>query len=85
MLLGLVNVPVIFKPEPGTPPVIDPVTTGAAQLYVVPDGNTPFVPLLGIEVNATPLQTVFVMDVMAGVGFTVILSKEIIYPLQVAP
>src|ERR1044071_1702383 len=71
VLVGLVNVPVIDEPDPATPPVIPPVTVGTPQLYVVPAGTIPFVPFTGVAVNATALQTVAVIAVTAGVGFTV--------------
>ena len=68
---------------PVVPPVIPPVTTGADQLYVVPVGTNPFVTFVGVEVNDDPLQTVFVMGVIAGPGITVIVSNELIAPLHV--
>jgi len=62
---------VMLAPEPAAPPVIPPVTTGAGQLYVVPAGTTPLVPLTGVILKATPVQTVAVIGVIAAAGFTV--------------
>ena len=72
VFVGFVNVPVILVAAvPEAPPVNPPVTVGADQLYVVLAGTTPFVVFTGVELKATPLQTVFVIAVMAGFGFTV--------------
>ena len=62
---------ILVADVPEAPPVIAPVTVGADQLYVVPVGTTPFVVLTGVELKATPLQTVLVIAVIAGDGFTV--------------
>ena len=56
---------------PVPPPVIPPVTLGALQLYVVPDGTIPFVPLVGVTLKNTPSQLIAVIAVIAEVGFTV--------------
>lgn len=69
--VGLVSVPLMLAPEPATPPVSPPVTTGAAQLYVMPGGTTPLVIFTGVIVNALSLQTIEETGVMAGLGFTV--------------
>ena len=72
VFVGFIKVPVILvAPVPEAPPVIAPVTVGADQLYVVPVGTTPFVVLTGVELKATPLQTVVVIAVMAGFGLAV--------------
>ena len=79
MFVGFVNVPEIlaaFNPE--APPVIPPVTVGADQLYVVPDGTTPFVTLTGVDVKTTPLHTVLVIAVIAGFGFTVTVTVNVV-------
>jgi hypothetical protein len=73
----------MLSPDPELPPVILPVTIGADQLYVVPIGTNPLVTFVGVEVKETPLQTVFVMGVIAGLGITVIVSNELIAPLHV--
>ena len=65
---------------PAAPPVIPPVTTGAAQEYVVPAGTVPFVPLTGAIPNPAPLHTVVVMAVIAGIGLTVIVPVVVIVP-----
>jgi hypothetical protein len=67
----LVSVPVIDDPEPATPPVIPPVTTGADQLYVVPAGTMLGPLFAGVTVNAVPLQTVVVRSCIDGLGLTV--------------
>ena len=56
---------------PHTPPVMPPVTVGDNQLYVVPEGKTPFVPFTGVEVKDMPVHAVLVSAVIEGVGFTV--------------
>ena len=62
---------ILVAPVPEAPPVNPPLTVGADQLYVVPAGTTPFVVFTGVELKATPLQTVLVIAVIAGDGFTV--------------
>ena len=62
---------------PAAPPVIPPVTVGAAQLYVVPAGTTPLVPFAGVAENATALQVVAIIFVMAGFGFTVTVTVNV--------
>ena len=57
-------------PAPAEVPDI-PATTGAAQLYVVPAGTVPSVPLAGTTEKAVPLQTVIVWLFIAGIGLTV--------------
>lgn len=71
VFVGLVSVPLMLAPEPATPPVSPPVTTGAAQLYVMPGGTIPLVIFTGVMVNALSLQTIEEIGVMAGLGFTV--------------
>jgi hypothetical protein len=67
---------------PEVPPVIPPVTTGADQLYVVTVGTNPFVTFVGVEMNDDPLQAEFVIEVIAGVGFTVTVNVNVV-PEQV--
>ena len=72
VFVGLVSVPLMFAAlTPAAPPVRPPVTAGTAQLQIVPAGTIPFVTLTGVTVNPTPLHTVVVISVIAGVGFTV--------------
>src|SRR5664280_69217 len=72
VLVGLVSVPLILAAAaPAAPPVIAPVTAGAAQLYVVPAGTVPLVISTGVTVNPTVLHVVLVMFVIADVGLTV--------------
>ena len=71
--MGFVSVPEIEAAfVPAAPPVIPPVTAGAGQVYVVPDGTVPSVPLAGDTVNGDPLHTVLVRVFIAGVGVIVI-------------
>ena len=63
-------------PLPVAPPE-KPVPEGAAQLKVVPDGTIPFVPLTGITVKPTPLHTVEVIAVIAGVGLIVTVTVKV--------
>jgi hypothetical protein len=61
-----VNVPLILEPLPAAPPVIPPVTVGAVQVYVVPDGTVPLIPFVGVTVNGIPVQIAEFMVVIAG-------------------
>ena len=77
MFVVLVRVPLIFAaPLPVAPPV-NPVPDGTAQLYVVPAGTVPLVPLTGVTINPTPLQTVVVMAVINGCGLTVTVTVKV--------
>ena len=67
---------------PVAPPVNPPVTTGVIQLYKVPAGTTPFVPLVGVNVNNTPLQVTPVIAVILAVGLTVTVTVKVV-PVQV--
>lgn len=49
----------------------------------MPGGTIPLTPLTGVTVNATPLQTPVVIDIIAGVGFTVTSNVNGV-PVQVA-
>ena len=53
------------------PPPIPADIVGAVQEYVVPAGTMPFEMFAGLTVNADSLQTVAVMAVIDGLGFTV--------------
>jgi len=67
----LVKVPEIVEaPDAATVPVM-PVTLGANQEYVVPEGTIPLVELTGDTVNPVALQTVEIIAVTAGLGYTV--------------
>ena len=44
---------------------------GTDQLYKVPVGTIPLVPLLGLTLNATPLQLTVVIAVISAVGLIV--------------
>ena len=65
-------------PLPEAPPVIPPVTVGALQLYVVPEGTTPLVPFAGVTVNAVPLHTVAVIGFIEGCGLTVTVTVNVL-------
>jgi len=80
--VGFVSVPVMLAPAPADPPVIPPVTVGAVQVYVVPAGTTPFVPLTGVTEKGVALHAVDVMGVIAALGFTVTVNVNVA-PLQV--
>lgn len=70
-LVVLVSVPEILAAlVPAAAPVI-PVTTGAAQVYVVPVGIKPSVPFTGETVKPVALQVVVAIAVTAGLGFIV--------------
>ena len=68
----LVSAPVMLGPAPADPAETVPVITGAFQLYVVPAGTTPSMPLVGLATNVAPLQIALVMAFIAGLGLTVI-------------
>jgi hypothetical protein len=71
LFVGLVRVPPIAAAfEPAVPPVIPPVTEGAAHEYNVPDGTIPFVTSTGAVVKLPALQIVAVIFKTAGTGFT---------------
>lgn len=79
MVEGFVNVPLMFKAfVPDAPPVIPPVTVGADQLYNVPGGTIPFVPLVGVTVKLTPLQVAAVIAVITADGFTLTVSVKLL-------
>ena len=72
VFVGLTKVPLMFTAfVPIAPPVNPPVTTGAPQLYNVPAGTTPFVPLVGVTVNNTPLQLTPVIAFTLATGLIV--------------
>jgi hypothetical protein len=64
-------------PDPATPPVKPPVTTGTPQLYVVPAGTILPPPLAGVTVNVPPLQITVVWFVTNGIGFTVTVTVNV--------
>ncbi len=78
-LVVLVSVPVMLVGVPtlAAPPVMPPVTTGAAQVYVVPAGTTPFVPSEGVTVKPVPVHTDSVIAVTAGLGLTVTVTVNV--------
>ena len=72
VFVGLTNVPLMFTAfVPIVPPVNPPVTTGALQLYKVPAGTTPFVPLVGVRLKVAPLQIVAVIKLTVATGVIV--------------
>jgi hypothetical protein len=56
------------------PPVTVPVNVGTLQLYKLLIGTMPFVPLLGVTVNGTPLHVTVLIAVTSGVGFNVTIT-----------
>ena len=71
-MVGLIKVPVMFAaPDPVAPPLMPPVTTGADQLYVVPAGTIPLVPLVGVDVNNTPLHVTALIELITAFALTV--------------
>ncbi len=78
VFVGLFNVPLInVTPEPVVPPVNPPVTLGALQLYVVPDGITPSNPSVGVTPNNTPLHVVAVIALTAAFGLLVTVTVNV--------
>jgi hypothetical protein len=76
-LVGLLKLPLIIAaPVADAPPVRPPVTDGTDQLYVVPAGTIPFVPLVGVNVNDTPLQLTVVIAVITAVGLIVTVTVK---------
>ena len=64
--------PVILDaPAPDTPPLTPVVVIGADQLYVVPNGTIPLIPLVGEARNATPLHVTVLIDVIFTRGLSV--------------
>ena len=61
---------------PVPPPVIPPVTLGALQLYVVPDGTIPFVPFTGVILKNTPLHETPVIALITADGFTFTVTEN---------
>ena len=71
-MVGLVSVPnKPFCVVPVAPPVSPPVMIGADQLYVVPAGTIPLLPLVGVTLKKSPLHTVAVIAVITAFGLTV--------------
>ena len=77
VVVVFVRVPVTLLPLPARPPVIPPVTDGADQLYVVPEGTIPLVPSVGETLNAVPVQEAAAIAVIAGFGFTVTVTVKV--------
>lgn len=64
------------------PPVVPPV--GIPQLKVVPEGTIPSLPLTGVIEKLSPLQMVLDIFVIAGFGFTVMVTVKGV-PVQPPP
>lgn len=64
-------------PLPAEPPVRPPVTEGATQEYVVPEGTTPFVTSTGVTVNGFGLHIEVDISVIAGPGLTVTVNVNV--------
>ena len=59
------------------PPVTVPVNDGSSQVYLVAAGIIPFVPLVGVTTNGTPLQVTVVIALTSGVGFKVTITVNV--------
>ncbi len=78
-LVELVSVPVIaFTPVDCDSPPLNPVPVGAVHTYVVPAGTMPSVPLTGVILNVTPLQTVADIGLIVASGLTVTVNVKAI-------
>jgi hypothetical protein len=65
------------------PPVTVPVNVGALQLYTLPSGTMPFVRLVGVTTNATPLHVTVVIVLISAVGGKVTVNVKFV-PTQLA-
>jgi hypothetical protein len=79
LLVAFVKVPVILAAGKAlaTPPVMPPVTDGAVQVYVVPAGTIPLVPLTGVDVKAILVHVITVIGVITGTEFTVTVTVKV--------
>jgi hypothetical protein len=78
VFVGFKRVPDMFAwLVPVAPPVMPPVTTGNPQVYKVPAGTMPLVPLTGVTVKGVPLHPDAVIFVIAGPGFTVTVTVNV--------
>ncbi len=59
-----------------------PVTLGALQLYVVPAGTIPLLPLVGVALNNTPLHPTAVIALITALGFTVTVTVNVPFAPQ---
>jgi hypothetical protein len=59
------------------PPVTVPVNVGILQLYKLLFGTMPFVSLVGVTTNGTPLHVTVVIAVTSGVGFNVTVKVKL--------
>ena len=53
-----------------------PVTLGALQLYVVPAGTIPLLPLVGVALNNTPLHPTAVIALITALGLTFTVNEN---------
>jgi hypothetical protein len=72
-----VSVPLITDPLPEEPPV-NPLPEGADHVYVVAAGTIPSVIFAGVNENALPLHTVSGLLLIAGFGFTVTVTVNVL-------
>ncbi len=78
VFVGLVKLPLINDAFVALDkPVIPPVTVGTDQLYKVPAGTIPFVLLVGLTVNVTPLQLTVVIALITAVGLMVTVTVNV--------
>lgn len=59
-----------------TPPVKVPVNIGTLQVYKMPSGTMPLVPLVGVITNGTPLQVTVVIELISAVGGNVTVTVK---------
>ena len=58
------------------PPVAVPVNIGELQLYTVPAGIIPLVPLVGVTVKLTPLHDTVEIELISAVGGNVTVTVK---------
>jgi hypothetical protein len=77
-LVRFVRLPLILAWfAPAAPPVIPPVTTGAAHEYVVPAGTVPLTPFTGVNVNTVWSQDDPAIGFIEAFGLTVTVTVKL--------
>jgi hypothetical protein len=72
---------ILFVAE--APPVTLPVNPGSSHVYLVAIGTIPFVTLVGVTTNGTPLHVTVVIVVISAVGGNVTVNVKFV-PTQLA-